>query len=145
MTTLTAEVLTIQPEIDPVVAAWPAVDPGLKPLGNRVLVQIRSPKTKTKGGIILTDESRNDEMWNEMTAKVIALGPLAFCNRETGKPWVEGNWCTTGDFVRVPKWGGDRFEKGSFGDPDFALFVIVNDHEVISMITGNPLDFKTYF
>ena len=34
--------------------AFPDVDPGIQPFGSRVLVQIRTAKTKTSGGIILT-------------------------------------------------------------------------------------------
>lgn len=125
--------------------AFPNVDPMVKPLGNRILVQIRTPKNKTKGGIILTEDVQEDELWNEMTAKVIALGPLAFHNRETLKPWPEGEWCKVGDFVRVPKWGGDRIMRGKIGDSNFALFVIFNDHEVIAQVTGDPLELKTYY
>lgn len=125
--------------------AFPATDAGISPLGNRVLVQIRTPKAKTKGGIILTDESRDEEMWNEMTAKVVALGPLAYCHRDTGKPWIESAWCNPGEYVRVPKWGGDRIMRGQLGDKDFGLFVVFNDHEIISKVTCNPLELKTYF
>ena len=24
--------------------------------------------------------------------------------------WPEGSWCEVGDYIRVPKWGGDRWE-----------------------------------
>ena len=34
--------------------AFPPCDPGIMPFGSRVIVQIRTPKTQTKGGIILT-------------------------------------------------------------------------------------------
>lgn len=125
--------------------AFPVADPGIKPLGNRIMVQIRSPKRVTKGGIILTSESQDDEKWNEMTARVVSLGPLAFKNRDTMKDWPEGEWCKPGDFVRVPKWGGDRWERPIEGTEDTALFVIFNDHEIISMVTCNPLELKTYF
>lgn len=125
--------------------AFPNIDPGVKPLGNRVLVQIRTPKTQTRGGIILTADLQEDELWNEMTAKVIALGPLAFHDRTTLKPWVEGQWCKEGDFVRVPKFGGDRIMRGKLGDPDFGLFVVFNDHEVIAQVTCDPLTLKTHY
>lgn len=125
--------------------AFPSVAPGVIPLGNRILVQIRSPKEVTKGGIILHTQVREDEMWNEMTAKVIALGPLAFKNRETMQPWPEGDWCKVGQYVRVPKWGGDQIQIGSVDSDVHALFKIFNDHEVIALVEGNPLDFKTYF
>lgn len=124
--------------------AFPEVDPGIEPLGNRILVQIRTPRTKTKGGILLTHETKEGELWNEMTARVIKLGPLAFCNRETGLPWVEGAWCKPGEYVRVPKYGGDRIMIGDLNGADNALFVVFNDHEIISKVYCDPLSLKTH-
>ena len=58
--------------------AFPAVDPEATPLGARILVQLRRSKSKTtKAGIILVEETRETEKWNNMVAKVIAIGPLA--------------------------------------------------------------------
>lgn len=128
--------------------AFPALDPGAKPLGARVLVQLRRVKKKTSsGGIILVEETRETEKWQNMVAKVIELGPLAFKKRDTMEPWVEGIWCEVGDFVRVPKWGGDRWEvpvPGAADDEDPVLFMVLNDHELIAKITGNPLDVKAF-
>lgn len=89
--------------------AFPLADPGLIPFGTDVLVQIRTPKRRTKGGLYLPEESRETDLWNMQVAKVISLGPIAFCNRETLEPWGEGAWCKIGDYVRVPKYGGDRW------------------------------------
>ena len=44
--------------------AFPDVDPGIQPFGSRVLVQIRTAKTKTSGGIILTTDTTDTEKWN---------------------------------------------------------------------------------
>ena len=128
--------------------AFPVVDPGADPLGGRVLVQLRRTKKKTAGaGIILVEETKETEKWNTQVAKVIEIGPLAFCHRDTMKLWPEGSWCVVGDFIRVPKWGGDRWEvkvPGEDQNEDPALFMIINDHEVIAKITGNPLDTKAF-
>jgi hypothetical protein len=96
--------------------AFPTVDPGAKPLGARILVQL------------------------------IAVGPLAFKKRDTMEPWPEGSWCDVGDFIRVPKWGGDRWEVlvESEPDEDPALFAVFNDHEVIAKVLGNPLDMRAF-
>jgi hypothetical protein len=51
-----------------------------------------------------------------------------------------------GDFVRLPKWGGDRWEV-PFGDPnegETALFSVFNDHEVIAKVTGDPLKVRAF-
>lgn len=127
--------------------AFPSVDPGAKPLGARILVQLRRTKKKTtSAGIILVEETKETEKWNNMVAKVIAIGPLAFKKRDTMEPWPEGSWCEVGDYLRVPKWGGDRWEVPVEGEPDEdqALFMVLNDHEVIAKVTGNPLAMRAF-
>lgn len=117
--------------------AFPPVDPEITPLGSRVLVQLRQAKGKSEGGIILPDQTKDSEKWNTQVALVRALGPVAFCSRTTLDEWPEKKWCEPGDFVRVPKWGGDRFEV-PYGT-EKALFAIFNDLELIGKVTGDPL------
>jgi co-chaperonin GroES (HSP10) len=125
--------------------AFPSVDPGAKPLGARILVQLRRAKKKaTSAGIILVQETKETEKWNNMVAKVVEIGPLAFKKRDTMEPWPEGSWCEVGDFLRVPKWGGDRWEIEVPGEEDPALFMVINDHEVIAKLTCNPLEMKAF-
>ena len=127
--------------------AFPSVDPGAKPLGARILVQLRRTKKKaTSAGIILVEETKETEKWNNMVAKVLEIGPLAFKKRDTMEPWPEGSWCEVGDYIRVPKWGGDRWEVPVPGEPDedAALFMVLNDHEVIAKLTGDPLAMKAF-
>lgn len=119
--------------------AFPEVDPGLVPFGSRILVQIRTPKTRTKGGLYVPEESRQTELWNTQVAKVIALGPVAFKNRDTLETWKEGAWCEIGAYVRCPKYGGDRWEV-PISDSARALFVLFNDLDIIGRVTINPLD-----
>ena len=123
--------------------AFPAVDAGVQPFGSRVLVQIRTPKAKTAGGIILHNESRETEKWNTQVAKVVNVGPLAFKNRDSMQSWPEGSWCKEGDFVRVPKYGGDRWEV-PFNDNESAMFVIFNDLDIIGRVTGDPLAVRAF-
>ena len=128
--------------------AFPAVDPGAKPLGARVLVQLRrTKKTVTASGIVLVSETRETEKWQNMVAKVIDIGPLAFKKRDTMESWPEGSWCDVGDYLRVPKWGGDRWEvpvPNAEQDDDPALFMVLNDHEIIAKLTGDPLAMKAF-
>jgi co-chaperonin GroES (HSP10) len=127
--------------------AFPAVDPGAVPVGGRILVQWRQTiKKTTNSGIVLVEETKETEKWNNQVARVIALGPLAFKKRDTLEPWPEGSWVQVGDFVRLPKWGGDRWEV-PFGDPnegETALFSVFNDHEVIAKVTGDPLKVRAF-
>jgi co-chaperonin GroES (HSP10) len=128
--------------------AFPAVDPGAKPLGARVLVQLRrTKKTVTSMGIVLISETKETEKWQNMVAKVIEIGPLAFKKRDTMEPWPEGSWCEVGDYLRVPKWGGDRWEvpvPNESIEEDPALFMVLNDHEIIAKLTGDPLAMKAF-
>jgi hypothetical protein len=79
-----------------------------------------------------------------MVAKVVEIGPLAFKKRDTMEPWPEGSWCDVGDYLRVPKWGGDRWEVPVPNEEEPALFMILNDHEIIAKVTGNPLAVKAF-
>lgn len=125
--------------------AFPDVDPGVEPLGSRVIVQIRRTKSKTVGGIILPDEIRETDRWNTQIAKVVAYGPLAFHNRNTGKPWPEGDWVSRGDYVRVPKHGGDKWtvtHEDQYGK-DEIMFLILDDLNLIARVK-DPLSVKAY-
>jgi co-chaperonin GroES (HSP10) len=124
--------------------AFPLVDPGAIPLGARVLVQLRKAKKRmTESGIILPEETRDTERAQNPVGKVISLGPLAFKKRDTMEPWVEGIWCKEGDYLRVPKWTGDRWLV-PHGDDENVEFMVLNDHEVIARITGNPLEVRAF-
>jgi co-chaperonin GroES (HSP10) len=123
--------------------AFPTADPGITPFGSRVLVQIRTPRTKTASGIIIDNGSRDTEKWNTQVARVVSVGALAFKNRNTMDPWPEGSWCTPGDYVRVPKYGGDRWEV-PLSNGESALFVIFNDLDIIGQVTGDPLAIRAF-
>ena len=127
--------------------AFPEVDPQAKPLGARILVQLKRTKKTTASGFIILQETKETEKWQNMVANVLIIGPLAFKNRDTMQPWPEGSWCEVGDYVRVPKWGGDRWEvpvPNESPNEEQALFMILNDHEVIATVTGDPLTMKAY-
>ena len=127
--------------------AFPAIDAGVRPFGSRVLVQIRTPKNKTQSGIILHAETKDTEKWNTQVAKVTELGPLAFKNRDSMQSWPEGDWCKKGEFVRVPKYGGDRWEVAyvdADGDDQNAMFCIFNDLDIIGQVTGDPLSVRAF-
>lgn len=124
--------------------AFPAVDAGIQPFGSRVLIQIRTPKKKSAGGIIIDIGSQDTEKWNTQIGKVIALGPLAFKNRNDMQTWPEGEWCKAGEYVRVAKYGGDRWEAKIPGTNESAMFVIFNDLDIIGQVTGDPLAIRAF-
>jgi co-chaperonin GroES (HSP10) len=124
--------------------AFPSCDPGVHPFGSRVMVQVRTPKKKTKGGIILTADVRETEIYNTQVAKVISVGSLAFKNRNTMETWPEGSWASVGDFVRVPRYGGDRWTVKTDDGEDEAVIVIFNDLDLVGRVTGDPLAMKAF-
>ena len=137
--------------------AFPVVEPGHKPLGNLLLLQIRQPKMKTRGGIYIDTETRKTEQNNTQVARVIAIGPLAFRSRDTAEPWPEGAWCKIGDFVRIPKYAGERFVvpfqttdakfvNGQWVEEpamDNAEFVFVKDLSLTALV-DDPLNVRAY-
>lgn len=123
--------------------AFPAVEAGIQPFGSRVLVQIRTPKSTSAGGIILSTDTKDTEKWNTQVARVVSIGPVAFKNRTTLESWPEGDWCQVGDFVRVAKYGGDRYEVTSESG-ESAMFVIFNDLDIIGKVLTDPLKIKAF-
>ncbi len=119
--------------------AFPDVPSGLRPFGSRVVVQVRRSRTHTAGGIELTGDTQDTEKWNTVVAKVIAMGPLAFHNRDTLQPWPEGNWCSVGDFVWTPQFAGQRHERKT-RDGGSVHFRLINDLDLLGDCTIDPLD-----
>lgn len=135
--------------------AFPDIEPGFKPFGSRICVQLRSPRLYSVGGIRFPDEVIETEMWNTQIAKVIAVGPVAFRNRTTLEMWPEGAWATIGDYVRIPKFNQDKWFmeypiklKGlggrEFDGTERVLFMHINDLDLIAGKTGDPLEVKAY-
>lgn len=122
---------------------FPPADPGFEPFGRLIVIQLRTPKEKTDGGIYLSDETRANEQWNEMTGRVVSIGPLCFKRSEDLTPWPEGAWCKVDDIVRVKKWVGDRTEV-PLGDGRKALFVTTDDYNLIGRVTRNPRSIKAW-
>lgn len=92
--------------------AFPDVDPNYEPLGSLVLLQVQVAKrfVGKEVKLELPEEVRAIIQANTQVAKVVSWGPLAFCNRNTGQRWPEGAWVAKGDYIRIPKHGGDRWE-----------------------------------
>lgn len=106
--------------------------------GNKVLVQLRRAHTKTKSGLYLAPSTVQEMKYDEVIAKVIRLGPLAYHSRnnDTGElvPWSEGPWCQVGDIVRTIKFGGDRWSIPY--EDDFVHYIIVHDREIIAKLSN---------
>ena len=74
-----------------------------EPKGWKVLIEKPKPKEKTAGGIFLPDQAKDAESYLSICAKVVAVGPMCWCDRETGDQWNGGPWAKPGDWIIVPK------------------------------------------
>jgi co-chaperonin GroES (HSP10) len=128
----------------PMSSAFPSCEPGIVPFGSRVLIQIRSPKSKSAGGIILPSDVKESEKWNQQVGRVYSLGPVAFHDRKTLQPWPEGEWAQPGMFVRTSKYGGDKWEVPVGDQGETALFVMFNDTDLIGEVTCDPRLVKAF-
>jgi len=123
-----------EPDLRTEEECFPKIDHGVEVAGDRVLVQLRRQKAKSKGGIIFVDETQQTLKFNETVAKVIQIGPLAYKSPDTLEPWIEGPWCKEGDLVRTIKYGGDRFVVDPGDDGGLVVFITLQAREVISRI-----------
>ena len=71
----------------------------IKPLGDRILVEILESEEKTRGGIILPDTAKEEKS----EGKVVAVGAGKVL--ESGK--LQAPEVKKGDRVLFGKWGGD--------------------------------------
>jgi co-chaperonin GroES (HSP10) len=123
-----------EPDLRSEEECFPVIDHGVEVAGDRVLVQLRRQKVKSKGGIILVEETQQTLKYNETVAKVIQIGPLAYKSPEDLTPWPEGPWCKEGDLVRTIKYGGDRFVVDPADEGGPVVFITLQAREIISRI-----------
>ena len=123
-----------EPDLRSEEECFPVIDHGVDVAGDRVLVQLRRQKVKSKGVIIFVDETQQTLKFNETVAKVVQVGPLAYKSPDTLEPWIEGAWCKEGDLVRTIKYGGDRFVVDPSDDGGSVVFITLQAREIISRI-----------
>ena len=125
--------------------AFPDVNPGVKPFGSGIVIQLKNGAEKTEGGILVGAGATQTDNDTTQVGKVIALGPVCFCNRETGKQWIEGAWCKEGDFVRIPlHLGSARSWRIAVPGKDyFAVFTIIDDLQLAGL-QADPFYIRSY-
>ena len=75
------------------------------PSGWRLLVLPFSPREKTKGGILIAQESLDKLRIATNCGYVISIGPLAYHDKEK---FPTGPWCKKGDWVIFARYAGSR-------------------------------------
>ena len=98
------------------------------PSGWRLLVLPFTPKEKTKGGIIIAQESLDKARIATNCGYVVKMGPMSYGDKEK---FPSGPWCKEGDWVIFARYAGSRLpiEGGEVR--------LLNDDEVLGTIK-NP-------
>lgn len=117
---------------------FPPINPEFVPFGSRVLLQVQRVFNTSKGGIVLVNDTKETEAWNMQVARIVSMGPLAFKRRDTAEDWPEGMWASVGDFVRVPRWGGDRWSIDPGDGESPVNVVLLNDSDLLGRHEGDP-------
>ena len=101
------------------------VDQLPEPSGWRLLVLPFTPKEKTKGGIIIAQESLDKARIATNCGYVVKMGPMAYGDKEK---FPSGPWCKEGDWVIFARYAGSRLpiEGGEVR--------LLNDDEVLGTI-----------
>ena len=96
-----------------------------QPSGWRLLVLPFTPKDKTSGGLIISQESLDKARIATNCGYVLKIGPLAYYDKEK---YPTGPWCKKGDWVIFARYAGSRLpiEGGEVR--------ILNDDEVLGTI-----------
>ena len=95
------------------------------PSGWRLLVLPFSPREKTKGGILIAQESLDKLRIATNCGYVLSMGPLAYHDKEK---FPTGPWCKKGDWVIFARYAGSRLpiEGGEVR--------ILNDDEILGTL-----------
>ena len=102
-----------------------------QPTGWRMLVLPYAGKVKTKGGILLANETVNREALATVVAYVVKKGPQCYNDKAR---FGDKPWCEEKQWVLIGRYSGSRFKL-----EDNAEVRIINDDEVIATIL-NPDD-----
>ena len=106
------------------------------PTGWRMLVLPYKGQGKTKGGVILTDETMQERGYTTVTGLVLKMGTECYDNKER---FPNGPWCKKGDWIIFGRYAGSRFgiEGGEVR--------ILNDDEIIAVVKDpeDILQFRT--
>jgi chaperonin GroES len=96
-----------------------------KPTGWRLLVLPFKMKDKTKGGVILAEDTLERQQVASQVGLVLAMGPQCYKDKER---YPEGPWCKVNDWVMFARYAGSRvkIEGGEIR--------MLNDDEVLATI-----------
>ena len=98
------------------------------PMGWKILVQPNQIKQQTKGGILLPSQAKDNEAYLTAHGTVMALGELAYRERETGAKWKQEIIPQIGDKVTYGKYAGQKIVVNN------VRFLLLNDDEITAIL-----------
>ena len=101
-----------------------------QPTGWRMLVLPFKMKEKTKGGIIMGQDTLEKQQVASQCGNVLAMGPDAYGDKQR---FPDGPWCKVGDWVMFARYAGSRIKR------EGGEVRLLNDDEVLATIK-NPED-----
>ena len=96
-----------------------------KPTGWRMLVLPFKMKEKTKGGVILAEDTLERQQVASQCGLVLAMGPDCYKDKER---YPDGPWCKVNDWVMFARYAGSRIKI------DGGEIRLLNDDEVLATI-----------
>ena len=96
-----------------------------RPTGWRMLVLPFKMKEKTKGGVILAEDTLERQQVASQVGLVMAMGPQCYKDKER---YPEGPWCKEKDWVTFARYAGSRIKI------DGGEMRLLNDDEVLATI-----------
>lgn len=102
------------------------------PVAHQVLLQDRSAKRKTKGGLIIPETQQSIDERVEFIGKVIAVGPLVFWHELSGEPMPGAPWFRPGNFVLLPKTSSTRYRLST--DDDAPMYRLIHFMDILATV-----------
>ena len=100
------------------------------PTGYRITLFPLRLDSKTKSGILLTDETVQESQLTTNICKVLKVGPDAYKDKDK---FPTGPWCKEDDWVLITRYAGSRIKI------DGGELRIINDDEILAVI-DDPRD-----
>ena len=101
-----------------------------QPSGWRMVLFPLKLQGKTKGGVLLTDDTVTESQVTTNICKVLKMGPECYKDKEK---FPSGPWCKEGDWVLITRYAGSRIRI------DGCELRIINDDEILAVV-DDPRD-----
>ena len=101
-----------------------------KPTGWRLLVLPFRMDEKTKGGLLLGQDTLDKQQVASQCGNVLAMGPLCYKDKER---YPDGPWCKIGDWVIFARYAGSRIQI------EGGEIRLLNEDEILATVK-NPED-----